>query len=73
MRLTRSPDGVVVNGSSNGRGAWLCRDDAHRHRIDEDCVAAAFRQRGFARAWRITIDGNDEHNIREHIAAFVNE
>jgi len=73
VRITRSPDGVVIGGSSKGRGAWLCRDDSDHRRIDERCIAASIGKRGFARAWRITIDHNDEKNIREHIASFGHE
>lgn len=34
MRLTTSPAGIVADGPSSGRGAWLCRSD----RVDANGV-----------------------------------
>lgn len=45
LRVVRAPDGTVrfdASGRANGRGAYVCRDEA--------CVAAAMDRGGVARA-----------------------
>ncbi|MFN3258377.1 MAG: YlxR family protein [Ilumatobacter sp.] len=64
VRITRSADGIVVDGPSSGRGAWLCRavdgsGDAELATIESSCLDEAIRRSQFARAWRTTI-GRDE-------------
>ncbi len=68
MRLTRSADGIVADGSSDGRGAWVCRRDGAGTPVDDACLDAAFAKRGFARAWRCEITPEDERRIRALVA-----
>ncbi len=62
MRVTLSEvSGVVVDGPSAGRGAWLCRDG---EAVDATCVDRALRSRAFERAWRRTVDAELEQAVR---------
>jgi predicted RNA-binding protein YlxR (DUF448 family) len=67
VRITRTGLGIVVDGPSNGRGAWLCRDDRLAKSASSACFEQAIANRGFARAWRSSISSEDERIIREHI------
>jgi predicted RNA-binding protein YlxR (DUF448 family) len=47
VRVVRTPEGAVVldpTGKCNGRGAYLCRD--------WECLRAAFKRKGFERAFK---------------------
>jgi predicted RNA-binding protein YlxR (DUF448 family) len=65
VRVTSAGDGLVaVDGASDGRGAWLCRDgDAAA--VASACLESALSRRAFARAWRREITGRDQVAIRE--------
>jgi predicted RNA-binding protein YlxR (DUF448 family) len=64
VRLTKSDVGIVVDGASNGRGAWLCRgDDGDIAR--QECVDSALSRRAFARAWRTDVDASDHRAISD--------
>ena len=65
VRVTRSDVGVVVDGPSDGRGAWLCRSIAVGEIASTACVDAALSRRAFARAWRRDVDADDERAISE--------
>ena len=65
MRVTRSADGIAVDGSSNGRGAWLCRAAGTDRLAATECVDAALSRRAFARAWRSEVNSSDEAAINE--------
>lgn len=49
---------MVVDGPSDGRGGWLCRDRVER------CLDDAVRSRRFERAWRTTLNAGDHDEIR---------
>jgi len=55
----------VVDGSSDGRGAWLCRSGAVGELAAPACVDAALSKRAFARAWRHEVGPDDERAISE--------
>ncbi len=55
----------MVDGPSNGRGAWLCRSIAVGEIASTACVDAALSRRAFARAWRRDVDADDERAISE--------
>jgi predicted RNA-binding protein YlxR (DUF448 family) len=63
VRVTSSGRGVVVDGASDGRGAWLCRgvDGAL---VDASCLDVAVSRKAFARAWRRDLDADDDRAIR---------
>jgi len=65
VRVTRSDAGIVVDGASDGRGAWLCRAGADGDLVDAACLDAALSRRAFARAWRSDVGADDEQTIRE--------
>jgi predicted RNA-binding protein YlxR (DUF448 family) len=58
VRVTKSASGIVVDGASAGRGAWVCRCSS------QACVDAAISRRAFARAWRAEVTDDDERAIR---------
>jgi predicted RNA-binding protein YlxR (DUF448 family) len=58
----------VVDGPSDGRGAWLCRDDGSAGAVDPSCLDTALARRAFGRAWRVELDNDDEHAIRTGLA-----
>ena len=64
MRITRTSAGIVVDGSSDGRGAWLCRDAGSARAVDPSCLERALARRAFARAWHVELTDDDEHAIR---------
>jgi predicted RNA-binding protein YlxR (DUF448 family) len=57
--------GVVVDGPSDGRGAWLCRGSEAGELAAAGCVDAALARRAFARAWRRDVGADDERAISE--------
>jgi predicted RNA-binding protein YlxR (DUF448 family) len=65
VRITKSDDGIVVGGASDGRGAWLCRGTAAGEIAAAGCVGAALSRRAFARAWRREVDRDDERAISD--------
>jgi predicted RNA-binding protein YlxR (DUF448 family) len=65
VRLTRSDAGIVVDGPSDGRGAWLCRGSDAGEIAAPACVDAALSRRAFARAWRREVGVDDERAISE--------
>jgi predicted RNA-binding protein YlxR (DUF448 family) len=66
VRLTRAADRTVVDGVSDGRGAWLCRGVADGESlVDPQCLEHALRKRAFNKAWRTTIGSDQELEIRE--------
>jgi predicted RNA-binding protein YlxR (DUF448 family) len=65
VRVTRSTAGIVVDGSSDGRGAWLCRAAGTDRIAASKCVDAALSRRAFARAWRSEVTSSDEAAINE--------
>jgi predicted RNA-binding protein YlxR (DUF448 family) len=65
VRVTRTDDGVVVDGPSDGRGAWLCRGFGAGEIAASRCVDTALARRAFARAWRREVDADDERAISE--------
>jgi predicted RNA-binding protein YlxR (DUF448 family) len=56
----------VVDGASNGRGAWLCRapDTGLAGLVVSSCLDAALGRKAFAKAWRMPVDTDDEEAIR---------
>jgi predicted RNA-binding protein YlxR (DUF448 family) len=64
VRVTTSSVGIVVDGPSSGRGAWLCRDGQD---VQQRCLDNALSRRAFARAWRVEVSADDERAIRERI------
>jgi predicted RNA-binding protein YlxR (DUF448 family) len=64
VRVTKSAAGIVVDGASNGRGAWVCRSSGGTGRIEAECLDAAITRRAFARAWRVEVTPDDELAIR---------
>ena len=67
VRVTRSDAGIIVDGPSDGRGAWLCRGTASGELASPTCVEAALSRRAFARAWRREVDAEDERAISEQV------
>ncbi|HUS43346.1 MAG TPA: hypothetical protein VMY16_11840, partial [Ilumatobacteraceae bacterium] len=65
MRITMADGGVVVDGPSDGRGAWLCRSVAAGEIAAAACLDAALSRRSFARAWRRDVGVDDERAISE--------
>jgi predicted RNA-binding protein YlxR (DUF448 family) len=65
VRVTKSDTGIVVDGPSDGRGAWLCRGTAPGEIAAAVCVDAALSRRAFARAWRRDVDAGDERAISD--------
>jgi len=66
VRITRAAGRTAVDGVSNGRGAWLCRDTANGESlVDPKCLDQAVRKRAFNKAWRTTIGSDEELEIRE--------
>jgi predicted RNA-binding protein YlxR (DUF448 family) len=63
VRVTSSERGLVVDGASDGRGAWLCRGDGGSL-VDASCLDVALSRKAFARAWRRDLDAEDERAIR---------
>ena len=60
-RCALTADGdVVVSRTAPGRGAWLC---------GEQCLAAAIRQRRFARAWRRPVPDDIDTRLRAALEA----
>jgi predicted RNA-binding protein YlxR (DUF448 family) len=55
----------MVDGPSDGRGAWLCRGGTAGELAAPACVDAALSKRAFARAWRRAVGPDDERAISE--------
>jgi predicted RNA-binding protein YlxR (DUF448 family) len=55
----------VVDGPSDGRGAWLCRGTECGDVAAAKCVDTALSKRAFSRAWRRVVDADDERAISE--------
>lgn len=69
MRITLANDGdLVADGTSSGRGAWLCRS-AGDEVVVPDCLDRALTKRAFARAWRTDVPADIEHRLRELLGA----
>jgi predicted RNA-binding protein YlxR (DUF448 family) len=64
VRVTKSAAGIVVDGASNGRGAWVCRSSGGTGRIEAECLDAAITRRAFARAWRAEVTPDDVRAVR---------
>jgi predicted RNA-binding protein YlxR (DUF448 family) len=64
VRVTASSAGIVVDGASNGRGAWLCRGARPGDVVDRSCLDTALARRAFSRAWRVDNDAIDDDAIR---------
>jgi predicted RNA-binding protein YlxR (DUF448 family) len=62
VRCTLRDGVVVVDGPSDGRGAWLCR------RSLVHCAQDALRRHGFERAWRTELDAALVEQIRRRVA-----
>jgi predicted RNA-binding protein YlxR (DUF448 family) len=62
LRITHASEGIVVDGPSDGRGAWLCRGSDGA--VDAGCLDAALARRGFARAWRRVVGPDEAEAIR---------
>jgi len=73
VRITRSAEGIVVDGPSSGRGAWLCRGVARGPVGRTECVDKAIANGGFARAWRGSVSSEEERIIRERIGPLADE
>jgi predicted RNA-binding protein YlxR (DUF448 family) len=71
VRVTATPTGVVVDGPSAGRGAWLCRSTEQRTLVVIGCLEAAIARRAFARAWRGPVDREVELEIRRVLGVDV--
>lgn len=71
MRITRSPAGIVVDGASAGRGAWLCRDADGG--VNISCLDSAVQRGGFARAWRTTLGSADIDELRRRTTTWNDE
>ncbi len=69
MRLTRVSGTIVVDGASNGRGAWLCRatGPVPGDTVVRGCLDAALGRKAFAKAWRSMVDADDEASIRRAV------
>ncbi len=65
VRVTSSDAGIVFDGSSDGRGAWLCRAASGDGIVAAGCVDAALSRRAFARAWKRDVSASDEKAINE--------
>jgi predicted RNA-binding protein YlxR (DUF448 family) len=57
--------GIVVDGASDGRGAWVCRSSGGKGRVEAACLDAAITRRAFPRAWRVEVTPDDVRAIRE--------
>jgi predicted RNA-binding protein YlxR (DUF448 family) len=69
VRVTSSPHGgVVVDGASDGRGAWLCRATTPIGRVDAACRDQALARRAFERAWKRPLGAADQQALREQVA-----
>jgi predicted RNA-binding protein YlxR (DUF448 family) len=71
VRITRSASGIVVDGPSDGRGAWVCRGELAGELVDTACLDAAIGRGAFARAWRSEVTRDDESAIRASCAGDV--
>ena len=68
IRVIRTPEGrvtVASRGKENGRGAYICPEEA--------CIARAFKTGAFARALKTGVSGADLENLREEILGAVRE
>jgi len=61
VRITRGAAGIVVDGPSAGRGAWLCRTPDG---VSAACFDEALRRRAFARAWRCEVGAHELAVVR---------
>jgi predicted RNA-binding protein YlxR (DUF448 family) len=66
VRITHGAEGIVVDGPSAGRGAWLCRAP---NGVSAPCLDEALRRRAFARAWRVEVDAAELVAIRAALGA----
>jgi predicted RNA-binding protein YlxR (DUF448 family) len=73
VRVTRSDHGFEVDGSSDGRGAWLCRTAASIALVDRTCLEQALVRRAFGRAWKRTLGEAEEQALREQLARVDDE
>lgn len=73
MRVTKSAAGIVVDGASDGRGAWVCRSSGGPGRVEAACLDAAITRRAFARAWRVEVTPDDVQAVRERCSADVDD
>ncbi len=64
VRLTRSARGIVADGASDGRGAWLCRVTAPDGFAEPACLDTAIKKGAFARAWRGPVTAAERQLIR---------
>jgi predicted RNA-binding protein YlxR (DUF448 family) len=65
VRITRSARGITIDGASDGRGAWLCRNDTPDAVVVEECLHAAIAKRAFGRAWRGDVTAEELRTITE--------
>jgi predicted RNA-binding protein YlxR (DUF448 family) len=66
VRLTRAAGRTIVDGVSDGRGAWLCRAGSGQGSVvDVQCLDQALRRRAFGKAWRTSLGPADDQEIRE--------
>ncbi|HYN34717.1 MAG TPA: YlxR family protein [Ilumatobacteraceae bacterium] len=73
VRVTKSATGIVVDGASDGRGAWICRSSGGTGRVEAACLDAAITRRAFARAWRVDVTPDDERAIRQRCCDSVDD
>lgn len=73
MRVTKSAAGIIVDGASDGRGAWVCRGSGGTGRVEAECLDAAITRRAFARAWRVELTPDDVRAVRERCNGDVDD
>jgi predicted RNA-binding protein YlxR (DUF448 family) len=73
VRVTKSVSGIVVDGASHGRGAWVCRSSTGDGRVEASCLDTAITRRAFARAWRVEVSPDDERQIRARCCGDVDD
>jgi predicted RNA-binding protein YlxR (DUF448 family) len=71
VRVTKSAAGIIVDGASDGRGAWVCRGSGATSRVETACLDAAITRHAFARAWRAEVTADDEWAIRQRCSGDV--
>ncbi|MFK8022524.1 MAG: YlxR family protein [Ilumatobacter sp.] len=67
VRVTRSADGIAVDGASCGRGAWLCRDVDDARTVVAECLDRAISRGQFARAWRGAVERHEVEALRDSL------
>lgn len=73
MRITRTAVGIVVDGPSSGRGAWLCRSVAPGPLVSAECFEQAIARGAFERTWRGSVGSDEQRTIKEHIGQEADE